>query len=358
MRAYGVGVRCRVPVVCVPGLTRNSRDFERVAPELAGDRQVLALDLRGRGRSGYDASGASYWVDVYASDVLTVMDAFGIARACLVGESLGGIVSMRVATIAGARVAGVVLNDIGPDLDPAGVARIFSYAGKLPPVVTWDDAVAQCRLMSEGAAPGLSDEQWLEIARQRFREDDDGTVVIDYDAGIATASVPLQSAADRWDDFASLRDIPTLSIRGATSDVLARCDGGRDARAQAGPADGRDRGAGALPDPARAGVPGRDHAVRGVTPGLTPSVEAPVRLHRRDLAVVVEGHDVDRLDDGIAVDDDLEVERRGARRPPGPCRSSRRSCRRRRRSCRTRGSRRCPRAASLPTGSSTVASSA
>ena len=129
---------------------------------------------------------------------------------------------MRVAKIAREWVAGVVLNDIGPDLDPAGVARIFSYAGKLPPVVTWDDAVAQSRLVGEIAAPGLSDEQWLEVARQRYREADDGSVVIDYDANIATASVPLQSAADRWDDFGSLSDIPTLVIRGETSDVLAR----------------------------------------------------------------------------------------------------------------------------------------
>ena len=154
VRAYGVASDL-VPVVCVPGLTRNSRDFERVAPELARDRLVLALDLRGRGRSGYDDSAASYWVDVYASDVLTVLDELGIARACCFGESLGGIVSMRVAKIARERVAGVVLNDIGPDLDPAGVARIFSYAGKLPPVITWDDAVAQSRLVGEIAAPGL-----------------------------------------------------------------------------------------------------------------------------------------------------------------------------------------------------------
>jgi pimeloyl-ACP methyl ester carboxylesterase len=211
-----------VPVVCVPGLTRNSRDFEGVAPELARDRLVLALDLRGRGRSAYDESGASYWVDVYASDVLAVLDDFGIARACLYGASLGGMVSMRVATIAPARVAGVVLSDIGPDLDPAGVARIFSYAGKFPPVVTWDDAVAQCRLMSELAAPGLSNEQWLEIARQRFREGDDGRVVVDYDPKIAGAPVPPQTAADRWSDFEALRHIPTLVIRGETSDVLAR----------------------------------------------------------------------------------------------------------------------------------------
>jgi pimeloyl-ACP methyl ester carboxylesterase len=220
VRAYG-DASSLVPVVCVPGLTRNSRDFELVSPALAADRLVLAVDLRGRGRSGYDVSGASYWVDVYASDVLSVVDAFGLSRVCLFGESLGGIVSMRIAAIAPERVAGVVLSDIGPDLDPAGVARIFSYAGKLPPVVTWDDAVAQCRMMSEGAAPGLTDERWLEIARQRFREDGDGTVVVDYDPGIATASVPMQSAADRWDDFGSLRDIPTLVVRGETSDVLA-----------------------------------------------------------------------------------------------------------------------------------------
>jgi pimeloyl-ACP methyl ester carboxylesterase len=128
---------------------------------------------------------------------------------------------MRVAAIARERVAGLVMSDIGPDLDPAGVARIFSYAGRLPPVVTWDEAVAQCRLMSELAAPGLTDEQWLEIARQRFREDDGGTVVVDYDATIVNAIVPPQTAADRWDDFEALADIPTLSIRGATSDVLA-----------------------------------------------------------------------------------------------------------------------------------------
>ena len=129
---------------------------------------------------------------------------------------------MRIAAIAPERVAGVVLSDIGPDLDPAGVARIFSYAGKLPPVVTWEDAVAQCRMMSELAAPGLTEAQWLEVARQRFREEGDGTVVVDYDPGIATASVPMQTAADRWDDFGSLLDIPTLVVRGETSDVLAR----------------------------------------------------------------------------------------------------------------------------------------
>ena len=221
VRSYGTASGA-VPVVCVPGLTRNSRDFEVVAPALAADRLVLAVDLRGRGRSGYDASGASYWVDVYASDVLAVLDAFGLSRVCLFGESLGGIVSMRIAAIAPERVAGVVLSDIGPDLDPAGVARIFSYAGKLPPVVTWEDAVAQCRMMSELAAPGLTEAQWLEVARQRFREEGDGTVVVDYDPGIATASVPMQTAADRWDDFGSLLDIPTLVVRGETSDVLAR----------------------------------------------------------------------------------------------------------------------------------------
>ena len=213
----------RVPVVCIPGLTRNSRDFARVATELAKDRQVVALDLRGRGRSGWDETGDSYRVDVYASDVLTVLDALGIMRACLFGESLGGIVSMRIAALARARLAGVVMSDIGPDLDPAGVARIFSYAGKLPPVTSWDEAVAQSKFVGEGAAPGLSDDMWMEIARQRYREDVDGRIVIDHDPKIVGgAGVPAQTAADRWNDLDALRDIPTLVIRGATSDVLAR----------------------------------------------------------------------------------------------------------------------------------------
>lgn len=213
----------RVPVVCVPGLTRNSRDFARVGEELARDRQVVAVDLRGRGKSGYDESGESYWVDVYASDVLAVLDDLGIEKACFFGESLGGIVSMRIAALAPARVAGLVMSDIGPDLDPAGVARIFSYAGKLPPVTNWDDAVAQSKLVGEMAAPDLTDDAWLEIARQRYREEADGSVVIDYDPKIAGgASVPLQTADDRWDDFDALRDIRVLVIRGETSDVLAR----------------------------------------------------------------------------------------------------------------------------------------
>jgi pimeloyl-ACP methyl ester carboxylesterase len=219
-RVYGKPRANRVPVLCVPGLTRNSRDFEVLAPALAGERLVVTVDLRGRGRSGYDPTGASYWVDVYVSDVLTVMDDLALTRVCFLGESLGGIVSMRIGALAPDRVAGVVLSDIGPDLAPEGVARIFSYAGKLPPVPSWPAAVEQAKFVSEAAAPGLSEDEWLAIARRRYRERDDRTIALDHDPGIVTANVPIQTPADRWRDFDCLHDIPTLVLRGALSDVL------------------------------------------------------------------------------------------------------------------------------------------
>jgi pimeloyl-ACP methyl ester carboxylesterase len=221
VRVFGELRADRVPVVCIPGLTRNSRDFEVIAPALADERLVVAVDLRGRGRSGYDPTGASYWVDVYASDVLSVMDELDVTRACLYGESLGGIVSLRIDALTPDRVAGVILSDIGPDLAPEGVARIFSYAGKLPPVTSWPAAVDQAKFVSEAAAPGLSDDEWLAIAHRRYREHADGTIALDHDPGIVTASVPVQTPQDRWRDFDALGTTPTLVIRGALSDVLA-----------------------------------------------------------------------------------------------------------------------------------------
>jgi pimeloyl-ACP methyl ester carboxylesterase len=220
-RVFGEARANRVPVVCIPGLTRNSRDFEVIAPALADERLAVAVDLRGRGQSSYDATGASYWVDVYASDVLTVMDELEVARACLFGESLGGIVSLRIHALAADRVAGVILSDIGPDLAPEGVARIFSYAGKLPPVTSWPAAVDQAKFVSEAAAPGLSEDEWLAITHRRYRAHNDGTIAPDHDPGIVTATVPVQTAEDRWRDFDALDDTPTLVIRGALSDVLA-----------------------------------------------------------------------------------------------------------------------------------------
>jgi pimeloyl-ACP methyl ester carboxylesterase len=213
----------RTAVLCLPGLTRNSRDFADMAAALSARRQVVTVDFRGRGRSGNDPTGASYLPQVYADDMFAVLDAVGIERALLIGTSLGGAVSMVMAASRPGRVAGIVLNDVGPQLDPRGVARIQSYAGKLPPISTWDDAVAQARKIGEVALPGLSDAEWLAVAHQQYREDEDGTVGADHDPKVAAGMDAVDPARlpDSWQVFDRLAGIPILVIRGELSDLLA-----------------------------------------------------------------------------------------------------------------------------------------
>jgi pimeloyl-ACP methyl ester carboxylesterase len=217
VRSYGEPGE-RPAVVCIAGLTRNSRDFEALAPDLAVDRLVLAVDLRGRGRSGSDPSARTYTVSTYADDVARVIDAFGLDRVVVIGTSLGGLTAMWLGSVHPERLAGIVLNDIGPELQPEGLARVASYAGKLAPTSTWDEAVAQSRSVSEAALPGLSDDDWATIARQRYRERPDGAVVIDHDAGITNGP---PAAEDPWWVFERLAGIPILVLRGATTDLLA-----------------------------------------------------------------------------------------------------------------------------------------
>jgi len=205
-------------VVCIPGLTRTGRDFTGLATDLAQDRLVLAVDLRGRGRSDHDPTKRSYRLESYAEDVRSILDHFGLENAALIGTSLGGLTAMWLGAAHPDRVASIVLNDIGPEIQPEGAARIAAYAGRLAPVRSWDDAVAQTRLVSEAATPGLSDDEWLAVARQRYREEPDGTVVIDHDPGVVGGP---GETADPWDVFERLAGIPLLVLRGATSDVLA-----------------------------------------------------------------------------------------------------------------------------------------
>ena len=180
VQTFGVATE-NPAVVCIPGLTRTGRDFTGLATELAQDRLVLAVDLRGRGRSDYDPTKRSYRLEIYAHDVGRILDDFGVEKASLIGTSLGGLTAIWLGAAHPDRVAAIVLNDIGPEIQPEGAARIAAYAGRLAPVRSWDDAVVQTRLVSEDAAPGLSDDDWLAVARQRYREEPDGTVVLDHD---------------------------------------------------------------------------------------------------------------------------------------------------------------------------------
>jgi pimeloyl-ACP methyl ester carboxylesterase len=211
-----------VPVLCLPGLTRNSRDFVSLAAHLQARRTVLTPDLRGRGRSDRDPDPRHYQLPTYVADAFTLLDALKRDRVIVIGTSLGALMGMVMAAQQPARIAGLVLNDAGPELDPAGVRRIAGYAGKLPPVHSWSEAAAQTRSVYEVALPGLDEAAWLEYAHRGYREDEHGVPVPDVDPRIAEAfrqgaSAPL----DLWPLFASLGAVPMLVIRGASSDILA-----------------------------------------------------------------------------------------------------------------------------------------
>lgn len=212
----------RLPVICIHGLTRNSRDFELVAPRIAArGRRVLSLDIRGRGCSDRDPDPANYHVGVYAADVAALMDQAGIGRAHFVGTSMGGLITMTLAAVRPDLIAGAVLNDIGPEVGAAGVARIASYVGGAPQVSNWAQAAAYARTISGEALPGLTGADWERFARRIFR-DDHGAFSLDYDPAISQAFRGAPAATpDLWPLFAALAaNRPLLLIRGETSDIL------------------------------------------------------------------------------------------------------------------------------------------
>ena len=213
----------RLPVICLPGLTRNSRDFNRLAPRLQHQlRRVLAPDLRGRGRSQHDPHWQNYHPGTYIADLNALFADAGIDRFVLVGTSLGGILSMLLAGAYPQRVAGVVLNDVGPEVAPEGLARIAAYVGRHAPVSSWQDAVASVQATYGFAMPGLADADWLEHA-QRSYTDVNGVPQLDMDPmiGEAVRSAPTAAAPDLWPLYAALRPIPTLALRGESSDILS-----------------------------------------------------------------------------------------------------------------------------------------
>jgi len=214
------------PVLCLPGLTRNSRDFDELAPWVASlGRRVLALDLRGRGNSDRDPDPRHYQIPVYADDVAGLLDHLSIPRAILLGTSLGGLVTMTFAVRHRKRIAGAVLNDIGPSIDPAGAARIRSYAGRVPPVTDWNSAAAYTRLINGAALPCYTDDDWDAMARRLFREDARGRPVLDYDPQVMVPLGPVRMRIAQWLAWISFRrltrDRPVLLLRGALSDILA-----------------------------------------------------------------------------------------------------------------------------------------
>lgn len=208
-------------VLCLPGITRNSRDFEDLAAHLAARHPVICPDFRGRGHSARDPDWRNYQPRTYAGDVLRLLDHLRIGRAAFIGTSLGGIVSTLVAAADGGRVAGIVLNDIGPEIGPAGLARIMGYIGRAAPVADWDEALAQAREIYSAAWPDLDDAKWRRLVRRSYREDDDGVPVLDMDPMIGEAARSVGTGLDDpWQLFAALANTPAMLLQGELSDIL------------------------------------------------------------------------------------------------------------------------------------------
>lgn len=213
-----------LPVLCLHGLTRNSRDFEGVAPRIAAlGRRVLALDVRGRGRSAWSPDPARYHPEVYTADVMGVLDALGVESAVWLGTSMGGLLTMRAAALDGGRVAGAILNDIGPVIELAGVQRIAGYVGRTPVFPSWEAAAAAIAEVQHAAYPDADAPFWAAFARRTCREIAAGQVCFDYDPAIAAGFQSGQAVAppDMWGLFETLADTPVLVVRGALSDLLS-----------------------------------------------------------------------------------------------------------------------------------------
>ena len=221
-----------LPVIAIHGLTRNSADFGTVAPLIAATgRRVLALDVRGRGRSDRAADPMTYQPPVYAKDVLALLDQAGVGRAVFLGTSMGGLITMALTAMAPDRVAAAILNDIGPEVAPEGLARIASYTGQTVEIRSWDDAADYARRTNGAALPHYGPDDWLAFARRVFREGPDGVPVLDYDPDI---SAPMRAAGkdalvpDLWPAFRNLAEgRKLLLVRGATSDLLSSDIAGR-----------------------------------------------------------------------------------------------------------------------------------
>jgi pimeloyl-ACP methyl ester carboxylesterase len=215
------GASDRPPILCLHGLTRNSRDFADFAKRYSPAFRILVLEFRGRADSDYDPLPMRYNPLTYAGDVLELLDQLSLDRAIFVGTSLGGLVTMTIAAMAPQRIAGTILNDIGPDVDPGGIDRILTYVGKDRRFRSWDEAADAIASNYGSAFDRYTHDDWVKMAKRNCREVD-GEIRFDYDMAIAE---PFRTTGptphvDLWPLFAVLASKPLLVVRGAKSDLL------------------------------------------------------------------------------------------------------------------------------------------
>ena len=213
----------RPPILCIPGLTRNARDFEGVAARLAGDWRVLCVDLRGRGESAYAKDPMTYVPLTYLQDLEALIRELGLTRLVLFGTSLGGLLTFMLAAADPGRVAGALLNDVGPVLEGTGLERIRSYVGRSQSWPTWIQAARFFAEQHGDIYPDWQLEDWLQYAKRVGRLSNNGRIVFDYDLRIAEPMKLPGAAAgfDLWAAFDALKDAPVTAVRGESSDILS-----------------------------------------------------------------------------------------------------------------------------------------
>lgn len=211
----------RPPLLCLHGLTRNARDFTELAERFSPRFRVITLDFRGRAQSDYDPVPARYLPPTYTYDVMELLDHLQIPEAVFVGTSLGGLVTMLMAVMAPQRIAGAILNDVGPEVGQGGIDRIKTYVGKDVRFRNWDEAADAIATNYGASFDRYAHDDWVRMAKRNCREEN-GEIRFDYDMAIA---LPFNTGGeapqvDLWPLFAALAQKPLLVIRGAKSELL------------------------------------------------------------------------------------------------------------------------------------------
>ena len=222
VRDYGDPASPLTPILCLSGITRNSKDFAAVAAYLsAGGRRVVCPDYRGRGRSDYDHDWRRYDVPTYINDVRHIVTACHLHRLAVIGTSLGGFLAMGLAVAMPTAVAGAVLNDVGPELNAAALTPVIDYMNDNSSYADWDAVVSRLR-QTFPDLPATTDAEWRTIAEATHVEDEDGRIHRDWDHRIVKPLLRRrQPVIDLWPLFRALRPFPVLALRGALSQLLS-----------------------------------------------------------------------------------------------------------------------------------------
>ena len=212
----------RPPIICIPGLTRNARDFEGVADRLAGEWRVICVELRGRGESAYAKDPMTYVPLTYLQDMEALVRELGLTRFILFGTSLGGLITMLLSMSDNKRLAAAMINDIGPVIVERGLERIRGYVGRSHSWPTWMHAARHFSEMLGDVYPDWPLDQWLVFAKRTCKLTPNGRVTFDYDMRIAEPfKVPGGATGfGLWRAFEGLKGVPSLVVRGGLSDLL------------------------------------------------------------------------------------------------------------------------------------------